>query len=211
MAALDSVSVTNFQTLAFDVETPSQETALQLFTALCEQHNSRDGDEKSQNQFCRAARNWLILSVEYKFRQLTEAIVRIPGMEQLSFQDAMAKAAVVGWDDFFQEWLKREKNLLRDDVDRYLFAKCLGRCLHFNLSLSSFEVLEEIRTNSVGLRRCDRYLAGNLTRIVKDIQIMAGDQSADIRSYVRALNDVRLILPSRNIKNNSLLGPQSRA
>jgi hypothetical protein len=201
IAALKSVGSGDFQEIIFDVQTPSQETALKLFNTLCERHTSGDGDKKKVSyQFCKAARNWLIFSVKNEFRQLTEAIVGIPGMEQFSFQDAMVKAAVVGWDDFFQEWLKREKNLLRDDGDRYLFAKCLGRCLHFNLSLSSFEVLEEIRTSSVGLRRCDRYLAGNLTRIVKDIQIMAGDQSADIRSYVRALNDVRLILPSRNIK-----------
>jgi hypothetical protein len=121
-------------------------------------------------------------------------------MEQLSFQDAMVKAAVVGWDDFFQESLKREKNLLRDDGDRYLFVKCLGRCLHFNLSLSSFEVLEEIRTNCVALRRRDRKLAVDLNRIVRAIQETRTrdprDQSADFRSFVRALNDVSVIVPS---------------
>jgi hypothetical protein len=121
-------------------------------------------------------------------------------MEQLSFQDAMVKAAVVGWDDFFQESLKREKNLLRDDGDRYLFVKCLSQCLHFNLSLSSFEVLEEIRTNYVALRQRDRKLAVDLNRIVRAIQEIRTrdprDQSTDFRSFVRALNDVSVIVPS---------------
>jgi hypothetical protein len=135
--------------------------------------------------------------VEYNFRQLTEAIVGIPGMEHLSFQDAMVEAAIVGCDDLFQEWFKRETTLPRNDnYQRYLFAYYLGRSLYFNPSLISSEVLEAIRTNCGALHRCDRYLADNLSHIVKDVQTRAGDQSADIKSYVRALNDVRVILPS---------------
>ncbi|KAH2058603.1 hypothetical protein KXX03_007749, partial [Aspergillus fumigatus] len=94
MAGLDSVSISNFQALVFNVETPSQETALQLFNVLCEKHNPRDGDEKSRHQFCCAAREWLTLSVKHKFRQLSKAIVQIYGMEGLSFRDAIINAAI---------------------------------------------------------------------------------------------------------------------
>jgi hypothetical protein len=53
MAALDIVSLTNFQAFVFDVETRTEETALQLFNALLEQHNSRHADEKSEISFAK--------------------------------------------------------------------------------------------------------------------------------------------------------------
>lgn len=57
MAGLDSVSISNFQALVFNVETPSQETALQLFNVLCEKHNPRDGDEKPDISFAARREN----------------------------------------------------------------------------------------------------------------------------------------------------------
>lgn len=198
MAGLDSVSISNFQALVFNVETPSQETALQLFNVLCEKHNPRDGDEKSRHQFCCAAREWLTLSVKHKFRQLSKAIVQIYGMEGLSFRDAIINAAIVGWDDLFQEWLKREKTLLRDDGQRYQFAQYLARSLHCSppLNISQIEiVLREIRTNSKGLR-CDRMLAVR-NSIIQEIQATREqNESASITDLVRTLMDVRVILPS---------------
>jgi hypothetical protein len=197
MAAFDSVGLVDFQALVFNSQHPSQELALGLFNALCEKHNPRDGDKMSRYQFCSAARNWLTVSVEYKFRQLTEAIVRTPGMEQLSFREAMVKAAVVGWDDLFREWLEREKNLLRNYDERYRFAQYLGRSLHNNPSLSFSQIeimLREIRTNSVALRRCDGKLADDLNSSVE----RARDHIADNRSFVRALNDVSIIPPSND-------------
>ncbi|KAF7158181.1 hypothetical protein CNMCM5623_002847 [Aspergillus felis] len=86
-------------------------------------------------------------------------------MEQLSFREAIVKAAVVGWDDLFREWLEREENFLRNDDQRYQFAQYLDLLLHYNPSLSFSQieiVLREIRTNSSALRRCDRRLAGCL-------------------------------------------------
>ncbi|GFF60704.1 hypothetical protein IFM51744_10460 [Aspergillus udagawae] len=194
MAAFDSVGLADFKALVFN------EIALGLFHALCEKHNPKDGDENSRHQFCSAARSWLTFSVKYKFRQLTEAIIRIPGMEHLSFQEVVVKAAVVGWDDLFQEWLQREKNLLRDDGQRYRFAQHLGLSLRYNSSLSFSQIeilLREIRSNSVALRRHDGKLSGGLNSIVKQIQTTrARDESADISSFVRALNNVSVIVPS---------------
>ncbi|KAH2988331.1 hypothetical protein KXW58_006108 [Aspergillus fumigatus] len=104
-----------------------------------------------------------------KFRQLSKAIVQIHGMEE--FQVAMINAAIVGWDNLFQEWLKREKALLRDDGQRYQFAQYLTRSLHSSppLNISQIEiVLREIQTNSKGLR-CDRMLAMR-NSIIQEIQ-----------------------------------------
>jgi hypothetical protein len=200
IAALKSVGSGDFQEIIFDVQTPSQETALKLFNTLCERHTSGDGDNKKVSyQFCKAARNWLIFSVKNEFRQLTEAIVGIPGMEQFSFQDAMVKAAVVGWDDLFEKWLEREKKLLPNDGQRYVFAQYLGRSLFNNPSLSLSQVnimLREIQGNSAALRQCDPLLAGRLDSHIRDIQeAMASDKSASIADSVGGLNHVRLILP----------------
>jgi hypothetical protein len=199
MAALDSVSFTSFRALAFDVETPRQETVLRLFNAFCEKHNPRDGDEKSRYMFCCAVREWLTLSVKHKFRQLSEAIVQIDGMEELSFRNAMINAAIVGWDDLFQEWLEREKALLCNDGQRYQFAQYLARSLHSSppLNISQIEiVLREIRTNSKGLR-CDRMLAIRNSIIQKIQATREKNESASITDLVRALMDVRVILPSK--------------
>ncbi|KAF5858492.1 hypothetical protein ETB97_004333 [Aspergillus alliaceus] len=194
IAALKSVGSGDFQEIIFDVQTPNQEIALKLLNTLCERHNSRHGDEESRNQFCKAARNWLIFSVEYEFRQLTEAIVGIPGMEQFSFQDAMVKAAVVGWDDLFERWLEREKNLLPNDDQRYVFAQYLGRSLSNNPSLSLSQVnimLGEIQYNSAALRPCDPLLARCLDSDIREIQAaMASDKSASIADLVGCLNHV---------------------
>jgi hypothetical protein len=198
IAALESVGFADFQDIVFSVRSPSQETALQLFNALCEKHNPKDGAKKSQYQFCCAAREWLTLSVKHKFRQLSKAIVQIHGMEKLSFRDAMINAAIVGWDDLFQEWLKREKTLLRNDGQRYQFAQYLARSLHSNppLNISQIEiVLREIRINSKGLR-CDRMLAIR-SSIIQEIQATRDkNESASITDLVRALMDVKVILPS---------------
>lgn len=119
-------------------------------------------------------------------------------MEGLSFRDAIINAAIVGWDDLFQEWLKREKTLLRDDGQRYQFAQYLARSLHCSppLNISQIEiVLREIRTNSKGLR-CDRMLAVR-NSIIQEIQATREqNESASITDLVRALMDVRVILPS---------------
>jgi hypothetical protein len=198
IAALESVGFADFKDIVFNVRSPSQETALQLFNALSEKHNPRDGTEKSRYQFCCAAREWLTLSVKHKFRQLSKAIVQIHGMEDLSFRDAMINAAIVGWDDIFQEWLKREKTLLHDDGQRYRFAQYLARSLYSNplLSISQIEiVLREIRTNSKRLR-CDRILAIRNSIIQEIHATRKMNESASITGLARALMDVRVILPS---------------
>ncbi|GFF57101.1 hypothetical protein IFM51744_09092 [Aspergillus udagawae] len=113
-------------------------------------------------------------------------------MEQFSFQDAMVKAAVVGWDDLFEKWLEREKNLLPNDDQRYVFAQYLGRSLFNDPSLSLSQVnimLREIQDNSAALRQCDPLLAGRLDSNIRDIQAaMASDKS--IADLVAGLNHV---------------------
>ncbi|KAH1300446.1 hypothetical protein KXX47_000617, partial [Aspergillus fumigatus] len=185
IAALNSVGFADFQDIIFDVQSPNQETALKLFDVLCEKHTPGDGDKKLPYEFCSAAKEWLAFSVKYKFRQLSEAIVHIHGMEELSFREAIVNAAVVNWDDLFQEWLEREEEILCKSGQHYQFAQYLCRSLlHYNSSLSFSQIeimLGEIRTNSTALSHCDRMLVGRRDRIIKDIQeTRARDESASI-------------------------------
>ncbi|GFG06761.1 hypothetical protein IFM61392_04508 [Aspergillus lentulus] len=115
-------------------------------------------------------------------------------MEQFSFREALISAAIVNWDDLFEEWLEREKTLLPNDGQRYVFAKYLGRSLFYNSSLSLSQVnklLKEIQTNSTALRRCDRMLADSLHRNIHEIrEAMARDKSASIADLVGPLNEL---------------------
>lgn len=195
IAALNSVGFADFQDIIFDVQSPNQETALKLFDVLCEKHTPGDGDKKLPYEFCSAAKEWLAFSVKYKFRQLSEAIVHIHGMEELSFREAIVNAAVVNWDDLFHEWLEREEEILCKSGQHYQFAQYLCRSLlHYNSSLSFSQIeimLGEIRTNSTASSHCDRMLVGRRDRIIKDIQeTRARDESASIADLVRPLTEV---------------------
>lgn len=175
----------------------SEGIALKLFGVLHNWYNQSDRDKCLKKQFFGTARKWLILSVKYKLRQLSKAIVQIHGMETLSFREAMINAAVVDWGDLSHEWLKREKNLLRNEIERYQFAQYLGRSLEKEQSMKlSFikTVLIEIRTNSAPLLRgCHR---SDVSSIIRQIQeTRAEGESASIKSLVRALKDVRVIPP----------------
>ncbi|OJZ79808.1 hypothetical protein ASPFODRAFT_66019 [Aspergillus luchuensis CBS 106.47] len=173
--ALKSVGVADFEDIVFNVQNPSQETALKLFDVLRERHNQRDGDKTSKK---------INLATRRKTGSyFHEAIAQIHGMENLSCLEAMMNAAVVGWDDLYREWLEREKNL-RSDVQRYRFAQYLGRSLHYNSS--------EIRTNSAALRQFDRMLASRVNSIIREIQeTRARNEIASITVWVRSLKEVR--------------------
>ncbi|EHA21842.1 hypothetical protein ASPNIDRAFT_183713, partial [Aspergillus niger ATCC 1015] len=195
IAALESVGFADFQGIIFNVRHPSQETALKLLDVLCIKRNQRDGDKMSRDPFCAAARKWLTLSVKHKFRQLSEAIVGIRGMENESFNEAMISAAIVDWDDLFRQWLEREKQRLHNQEQRYQFAQYLSQSLRYNSSLKLPQteiILREIGTNSATtLRQCDRMLASRVDSIIRQIRKTRAREAG----LLRALTDVRFILP----------------
>ncbi|PYH75439.1 hypothetical protein BO82DRAFT_396848 [Aspergillus uvarum CBS 121591] len=170
IAALESAGLDDFQDIIFKVQKPSQETALKLFNVLYERHKRGNDDKPLEFEFCKTASKWLTLSVKCEFRQLIERIVLIPGIEEFSFLGAIANAAVVEWDDLFQEWLERENNLMRNNLQRYQFAFSLALILLYKSPLKPYFskiILNEIRANPA-VSRCPR--ATTIKAIIRRIQ-----------------------------------------
>ncbi|PYH63941.1 uncharacterized protein BO88DRAFT_352096, partial [Aspergillus vadensis CBS 113365] len=97
------VSFTDFKNFIFNMRNPSQEIALKLFDIVHKRHNQSDRNNILGDQFCSTAKRWLILAVKYKFRRLSEAIIQIHSIKTLLIKEAMAKVAIVNWDNLFCE------------------------------------------------------------------------------------------------------------